>query len=332
MTDDLGPDGTFIQHWMDTNPYRMADELPLLKAALHARHRLNNTYIVLRLVEALAVDGLGMEPDPGKADPAAKPDLDMRAIRREIKAEALKDPSKVTKLVRVQVTGADRPEEDDGILLKGSEFPFAHALPCNLLFVDWSKNAGPKRLYDYAPYMKNTPIAKRIKDEVFNHMDRVHSIVNKTDSHCERMRDTKFKVIYGMTTILADACLEVGREGLSPMQVFEDTVVPGYKAVAEAAREEVKAMLTREERRAAESKLKFFPHGINQLPKTDLATTSDDPRLSGAAKVLKLKVLDEYCRAPRPSRDELEAAAADYIGDVEATFRSSWLKRRMGTK
>jgi hypothetical protein len=181
-----------------------------------------------------------------------------------------------------------------------TEFPAAHALPCELSLFLPGGRAGGVPLHGL---LRNPFNQTWVQRNVFGQTDRVHRLVNVADRSCEAGED-------GMAAVLAEACEEVIRNGLEDrvvsrfgapplprplLTIFNQIVVAGFTAVADQRLHDLERELT-----DYEMSEMMRGHLVNRFGNyvapqpTDTRKTSPHQAARAAARIILCQVFRTY--------------------------------------
>jgi hypothetical protein len=181
-----------------------------------------------------------------------------------------------------------------------TEFPAAHALPCELAVVLPGRPPAGVPLHG----LLRSPFTQTwVRRNIYGQTDRVHRLVNVADSSCEAGED-------GMAAVLAEACEEVLRSGLqdrvvsrfgappltrSVTGIFNTIVVEGFTGVAQQRFHDLQSELTDYEmsEMIRGHLLDRFGNFVAPQP-TDTRKTSPDAAARAAAKITLCRVFRTY--------------------------------------
>jgi hypothetical protein len=184
-----------------------------------------------------------------------------------------------------------------------TEFPAAHALPCDLAVILPGQSAAGVHLYDL---LRNPLNQTWVRLNVFGQTDRVHRLVNVADRSCEAGTD-------GMAAVFATACEAVIRHGLQSRAImsagslfmrnsvpthFNSILVPGFVDVARTRLRAMEGSLTMHERTERLRDRLLDPFGRpSGSPPTDTRLSSPADEARTAAKLSLCQVLRTYADA-----------------------------------
>jgi len=234
-------------------------------------------------------------------------------------AQTLVELGSIESLPNVEVRGALYQDKRTS-----TEFPAAHALPCELsVFLPGRRGRG----VPLHTLLRNPFNQTWVQRNVYGQTDRVHRLVNVADRSCESGDD-------GMAAVLAEACEEVISNGLqdrvvsrygapplpqSVLTIFNEIVVPGFTAVADQRLQDLQREMTDYEMGEMTRGHLFdrFGNYIEPQP-TDTRKTSPHAAARAAAKITLCQVFRTYSDAGLVDATAL-GDMADKIGALRIT-------------